>query len=191
MKADSAALIEIVNDLLLVASVDRMAAQQECADVADGIQAALSGLRVLADARAIRLTFDGGEALTVSMHETSFRRCITALVDNAVRHSEGGSEVLVTVRREGGMAAIDVRDHGGGIRGIDPSRVFERFAHAEARPGEDGVSGRGFGIGLSLVRDLAVRHGGDVSVAETSPRGTVFTLRLPVSPDGAAFLRRR
>jgi signal transduction histidine kinase len=68
-----------------------------------------------------------------------------------------------------------VRDEGPGITGIDVDQIFERFAHGSA----DGRR-RGFGIGLSLVRDLAVRHGGRVVVESTSGEGTSMRLELPI-----------
>jgi K+-sensing histidine kinase KdpD len=102
-------------------------------------------------------------------------RLVIALVDNAVQHSPAGTSVIVSAGVEEGAAAVRVTDRGSGIHGIAPDAVFERFA----RSSENGRR-RGFGLGLSLVRDVAVGAGGTVSVESTSSAGTTFLLRLPV-----------
>jgi signal transduction histidine kinase len=74
-----------------------------------------------------------------------------------------------------------VRDHGPGITGIEPSRIFDRFARSGDAVGGGGTTRTGFGIGLSLVRDTVERFGGSASVIETSRSGTVIELRLPAA----------
>ena len=103
-------------------------------------------------------------------------RLVVALLDNAVQHSPSGAAVTVSATVEDGAVAIRVVDHGSGIHGIAPDEVFERFA----RSTESGRR-RSFGLGLSLVRDVAVRAGGSVVVESTSEAGTTFLLRLPVA----------
>ena len=115
------------------------------------------------------------EAATVALPSVTLVRLVVALVDNAVQHSPAGAAVTVTAAVEGGTAAIRVADHGSGIHGIAPDAVFERFA----RSTESGRR-RSFGLGLSLVRDVAERAGGSVAVESTSDAGTTFLLRLPV-----------
>ncbi|MGT2426683.1 sensor histidine kinase [Amnibacterium kyonggiense] len=112
----------------------------------------------------------------VGLSEASLRRALVVLIDNAVAHSPDGSRVQVAAEVERGRAVVRVRDEGGGIVGIDVEQVFERFAH-----GPDRGRRRGFGIGLSLVRDLAVRHGGRVVVESTSDTGTTMRLELPTA----------
>ena len=103
-------------------------------------------------------------------------RALVALLDNAVAHSPAGGSIELSARRLASGVEIRVADHGAGISGIDPAEVFERFARTP-----DSGRGRGFGIGLSLVRDIAQRAGGSVVVESTSPGGTVFLLTLPTT----------
>jgi signal transduction histidine kinase len=118
----------------------------------------------------------------VTVPATSLRRCVVALVDNAIAHSPSGGTVTVTASVTDGAAWIRVRDEGGGISGIAPRRVFDRFAHGTPTGQAAGRRTRpGYGIGLALVRDVAVRHGGDVRVEHTGPDGTTFLLRLPLA----------
>ena len=104
-------------------------------------------------------------------------RIIVALLDNAVQYSPSKATVSVRVCREGRFAAIRVADQGNGITGIAADRVFDRFA----RSTESGRR-RGFGLGLSLVREVAVRAGGAVAVEHTSSKGTTLRLMLPLAP---------
>lgn len=77
---------------------------------------------------------------------------------------------------------MTVTDQGHGIEGIDPRRIFDRFAKAPSTAGATTTGRPGFGIGLALVRDIAARHGGSVEVAATGDHGTTLRLSLPSLP---------
>ena len=178
LRSDTAALIGIVGELLAAAGgeePDEVRATDASADAA----AIVDSLRLLGAERGVRIELRAPEALSVAMPSVSFRRCVTALVDNALGHSPDGGVVEVELADRGAVAALIVTDHGPGIRGIAPERVFERFAHSD--PGAAGgvPRRRGFGLGLALVRDVAARNGGTVRVERTGPEGTVFVLELP------------
>ena len=96
------------------------------------------------------------------------------LLSNAVRH--GAPPVEVTGRRDGGMARLEVRDHGGGLPAALRDRVFEPFATAD-----DGESGAG--LGSWVIAHIVGAHGGGVEVEDAHP-GARFIVRLPV--DGPA-----
>src|SRR5213078_3615652 len=110
------------------------------------------------------------------------RQLVSALfnmLDNAVKYSEPGSSVNVTVAASGGDVEIAVRDHGIGIPSRDIDRIFERFYRVDrARSRETG----GTGLGLAIVRHVATNHGGSVSVTSQEGSGSTFTLRLPAGP---------
>jgi signal transduction histidine kinase len=74
---------------------------------------------------------------------------------------------------------IAVTDTGTGITGVDQARIFERFVRSP-RADESGPQ-TSFGIGLALVRDIAMGARGSVEVAQTGPQGTVMTIRLPLA----------
>jgi signal transduction histidine kinase len=136
-------------------------------------------MALVAGERRIRVDASAPQDAWVAMPEPSLKRALTALLDNAIAHSPEGTTVRVAASPAGRRVELTVADQGGGIRGVEPERVFERFAHAgeDARP--DGR--RGFGIGLALVRDVVVRWGGTVSVVSTSDRGTTMRLELPAA----------
>jgi signal transduction histidine kinase len=79
-------------------------------------------------------------------------------------------------------AVIAVADTGAGITGVDQARIFDRFVRTSGTGGAPGH--RSFGIGLALVREIAVAAGGAVEVASTGPEGTVMKMRLPLAGTG-------
>lgn len=98
------------------------------------------------------------------------------LLDNAQRHTR--TSVAVTVRRSGEWAVLGVADDGTGVPAAERERVFERFVRLdEARTRDDG----GAGLGLAIARDVAVRHGGSLTVRDTPTGGALFELRLPLA----------
>ncbi|EGX58954.1 two-component sensor kinase [Streptomyces zinciresistens K42] len=107
-------------------------------------------------------------------------RVLTNLLDNAARHAR--SAVTVSVREErgeheeGDWAVVAVADDGDGVAEADRERIFERFVRLdEARSRDDG----GAGLGLAIARDVAVRHGGTLTVDRAPAGGALFELRLP------------
>jgi signal transduction histidine kinase len=177
LRTDTRALIDIVNDLLESASVDPGAVDTRTA-VAPELDAAVRDLQIIADARAIRIEHAPTDAVA-AVPAVALRRCLVALVDNAVVHSPDGGLVEVAVVPESRRVRVVVRDHGDGIVGIDPPRVFDRFAHGTVTP--DTTHRTGFGIGLALVREIAARYRGTVEVTGSGPDGTTFTLTVPTA----------
>jgi signal transduction histidine kinase len=174
LRRDAGMMTDVLNDLLLAA--EGGAAAGDPASVAEAVKTAAESLRPLADDAGVMLTVDVRQSAAVALPTVTLVRLVVALLDNAVQHSPSGAAVTVSATVEDGDVAIRVADHGSGIHGIAPDKVFERFA----RSAESGRR-RSFGLGLSLVRDVAVRAGGSVVVESTSEAGTTFLLRLPVA----------
>ncbi|WP_410605237.1 ATP-binding protein [Amycolatopsis sp. lyj-90] len=101
-------------------------------------------------------------------------RLLRNLLDNAVRHAR--SSVTVRLRREAGEAVLEVIDDGPGIPAEDRERVFDRFARLDDARARDAG---GTGLGLTLARDIAVRHGGSLR-AEDGETGARLVARLPL-----------
>ncbi|WP_423920982.1 sensor histidine kinase [Frigoribacterium sp. 2-23] len=143
----------------------------------------IDSLHVFADEAEVTFSLAREPEALVALPAATLCRCVLALVDNALVHSPAGGEIHleVSVTRAGKKrsASLAVTDQGAGIQGIDPARIFDRFAHAAPRP--DGPAARqGFGIGLALVKDVATRRGGDVTVEASSRAGTTLVLTLPL-----------
>ena len=95
------------------------------------------------------------------------------LLDNAVKYAPSGSTIDVRLEALRDTVAIAIGDHGGGIPEADRERVFDRFQRLEEHR-----SSPGSGLGLSLVRAIAVRHGGTVRLSDNAP-GLRVVVELP------------
>lgn len=179
LRSDSRIMTDIVNDLL--AAVSTAESDFDPAPLGTIIEQVRHEMGVVAAGQGVTLHVTGSAANDASLHinvpEIALRRSLMALVDNAITHTAGGGSVTIEATGSGRWATIRIIDQGGGISGIAPDQVFERFARG-AQP--DGAPDRpSHGIGLALVHDVATRYGGSVGVERTGEEGTVFRLKLP------------
>jgi len=100
---------------------------------------------------------------------------VNNLVDNAIKYSPRGGDVIAVLSRNDNHALVMVSDKGIGIAAEDLSRLFVRFSRLGLLADVPGT-----GLGLYLARELARLHGGDISVVSTPGRGSEFTLSLPL-----------
>jgi signal transduction histidine kinase len=105
----------------------------------------------------------------------ALEQALANLLDNAVKYSDPHTPIRVRIDAARGRAMVDVIDRGIGIAGVDQGRIFERFfraGNAARRPG--------FGLGLTIVREVAHVHGGEVAVRSTPGQGSTFRITLPL-----------
>jgi signal transduction histidine kinase len=103
------------------------------------------------------------------------RRAVRNLLENANRY--GAGEVGLDLREEGGFAVVAVSDAGPGVPAQLQSRVFEPFYRLPGASEREG----GVGLGLALVKSIALRHGGNVSCGSSEQGGARFAIRLPIA----------
>ena len=174
--ADTRALTDILEELLLAADT-RTPVPQEPVDLGAVVTAAVAAAQAAAEARQITLTLETSTASTLAAGApAALTRAVTALIDNALGHAE--QDVRVTLAQRGSQLAIDVADDGPGIADATLPRLFDRFS-SDRDQTSDPV--RHYGLGLALVSEIAVRHGGTVNATNRRPpdRGAVLTLLLP------------
>lgn len=118
------------------------------------------------------------DAVTVAADRERLELAVDALLENAVQHTGPGDTIRVSVTRDDDTAAarLVVEDSGEGIPPSEVDHVFERFRTAPARGGP-----RGTGLGLTLVRAVALGHAGEVSVRSAPGAGSSFELVLPAT----------
>ena len=118
-----------------------------------------------------------GEGLRPILADRSaIAQAITNLVDNAIQYSRDVKEVRVRTFPDAGWTVVAVEDRGVGIPASEIDRVFERFYR-----GGDALTRtvKGSGLGLALVKEIVVAHGGTVHVESEVGRGSAFSIRLP------------
>lgn len=108
------------------------------------------------------------------------RQAVTNLVNNALKYAPDSKEIIVSAAHEEGEIVIGVRDQGPGISKQDQLRLFEKFYRVHER-GQPVV--KGSGLGLSIVKTVAERHGGRAWCQSKVGEGSVFYIALPVDGD--------
>jgi two-component system phosphate regulon sensor histidine kinase PhoR len=101
------------------------------------------------------------------------------LATNALKYGKEGAQVLVRLNNQEGQVCLSVKNEGPSLTALEQRTIFEPFARTLSAK----QSGhKGWGIGLTLVNNIAKAHGGDVSVESTEAIGTTFLVRLPIVP---------
>ena len=162
-----AELDALVEEVLLASRLDGAATPERHERVELLAVAAEEGARV--DAAV------DGTPLSVNGEERLLRRALRNLLENARRY--GGSEIEVRVQAQAGRAEVRVCDRGPGVPEAMRERIFESFFRL---PGHAEQAG-GVGLGLSLVKQIAARHGGSVRCEGRAGGGSCFVLALPLA----------
>ncbi len=113
------------------------------------------------------------DGLELPLRPLAFQRCLTNLLDNALRHAQ--SRVRVTARRRRDRFELVIEDDGPGIPPSERQQVFRPFYRLErARGGEGGT-----GLGLAIARDIVLAHGGEIQLEDSPLGGLAVRLTLP------------
>ncbi|WP_042574740.1 ATP-binding protein [Rhodococcus sp. MEB064] len=124
---------------------------------------------------------DGVQDPHVQIDRTMWTHVVMNLISNAVKFTTEGS-ITVTLSASDRGLTVAVADTGPGISEADRPKVFDRFFQV---PSIDGRSREGSGVGLSLVSDLVSAMDGSITVDGNSPRGSIFTVTVPLVPSAA------
>jgi signal transduction histidine kinase len=164
----------LVGDLLALAAEERRdrPAPRDVVDLDTLLHDEITRPR---QASGVAIDAAGVEPLKVRGDETSLRRMVRNLLDNAVRHAE--SVVRLRLTEDEGTVLLDVLDDGPGVPEEHLDRIFDRFYRAD--PGRGG----GTGLGLAIVQQVVERHDGRVAMVSSGPgEGAHFRVWLPI-PD--------
>ncbi|WP_162131131.1 ATP-binding protein [Herbaspirillum sp. CF444] len=163
----------LVQQLLDMARSDAgMASSFGRLGLADVIRDVVQQLQPQAQARGIVLQSDL-ESVQVSGDADSLSMLLSNLIDNALRYAPAASTVQIVLKTENDRPVLRVIDEGPGIHPQERERVFERFYRTPGTPG------LGSGIGLSIVRDIAVRHRADITIGAGPTGGACIALEFP------------
>jgi len=127
----------------------------------------------------VALTVEAGPPLPVRADPDRITQVLTNIIGNALTATPAGGSVTVRARVSGRQAQVEVSDTGVGLGAEDLERVFERFYRAPGQPRR----APGSGIGLTIARNIARAHGGELAASSAGPgQGAMFTLALPRWP---------
>jgi signal transduction histidine kinase len=130
----------------------------------------------VAETKRVGVTLEPGGDVTVSGARDRLRQVFANLLDNAIKYTPEGGTVRIAVGREETSAIVTVSDTGVGIGAEHLPRIWERLYRADPSR-----SGRGLGLGLSLVKAYVAAHGGTVDAFSRPAQGSTFTVRLPAA----------
>jgi two-component system phosphate regulon sensor histidine kinase PhoR len=178
IRAEAARLIALIEDILLLSSLDEsgktgLAATEE-ADMGAVAAEVLEALAPAAAAAGVSLRAAGRGAARGK--RSLLYEMLYNLVDNGIKYNRPGGEVTVDVNVRAGKVEITVRDTGVGIPPERQGRIFERFYRGE--PSRSPKTG-GTGLGLSIVKHVAAVHGGSVELRSAPNSGTEVVVTLP------------
>lgn len=146
--------------------------------VQDLVADAIARIRVQAESAEVEVgAVVPTEPITMLGNLDQLTSCLVNLLENAVKYSDPGDSVSVRARVVDGELQFTVQDTGRGIPARDRDRIFERFYRVDRS--RDSATG-GTGIGLSIVRHVALNHGGLVTVDSFEGDGSTFTVTMPL-----------
>jgi PAS domain S-box-containing protein len=177
----------LIDDLLDTSRIvsGKLNIERRVVNLAEMVNAALEAARPGAAAKEITLRFIPGEPVMVVGDAGRLQQLASNLLSNAVKFTPERGTVQVSLLRNGERVQLVVKDNGLGISPEFLPHVFDRFTQA------DTTSARragGLGIGLALVRHIALLHGGQVRADSAGlGKGATFTVDLPAAPLAAAL----
>jgi signal transduction histidine kinase len=167
--AAAARMQATIDELLVDARGRARTVARHPADLMVVVRAVADEIGVLSAAKAITLSVTGPEVAECAFDEPTVRRAVTNLVDNAVRYAPAGTPVEISVEATPWEVAVVVTDHGAGIPPAEQEGVFRPFWRSR-------TDVAGTGLGLPIANQVALAHGGALTLTSPGPAG-----------DGCAF----
>jgi len=165
-----------VNDILFLQEMDLILPKFQPVNLILMAEDVVEKYETQAAAHLLTLQIEAPESLAmVSGDPKSLERALIALVDNAIKFSLDGGQVIIRLREDEHFVIMDVVDQGIGIESSQISKIFDRFYHLE-HSGNQLFSG--IGLGLAITNQVIKQHNGRLSVHSEPGKGSTFSVRL-------------
>ncbi len=174
---ESDRLVGQINTILELAEIDAglKIMAMKAVDMAQMVLMAAELYQPAAEDRNITLTVQiEDQPLFVAGNLNSLQRLLANLLDNAVKFTPGGGKITIKLMSEAEGVVLSVADNGPGIQEEDKERIFDRFYRGDA---SRSISGNG--LGLALVKSIAKKHNGTVTVNSDGQSGSCFVVMIP------------
>lgn len=164
----------LVNQVLLLSEADSMVdhAPTEEVTLSDIVRKSVEMFMGVAEERGIALHTDVNGNITMRGVKRYLGQLANNLIDNAIKYTQPGGRVDVTLEEDPEQIRLVVRDTGVGIAKENLSRIFDRFYREDLARQRDAV--RGTGLGLSICKSIVDAHGGEISCASELESGSTF-----------------
>ena len=177
--SDSERLAALINDLLDLSKIEsgKLLLQLRPYSIKAIIKNILSKFDRLTENKSIKIAVIISDSISkVLIDENKIAQVLFNLIDNAVKYTQGGGNIIINAKEIGDFIKVDVSDTGIGISQEHIPRLFERFYRIDkARSRELG----GTGLGLSIVKHIIKAHNGEISVESIVGKGSTFSFTLP------------
>jgi two-component system, OmpR family, sensor kinase len=179
-------LNQLAEDLLTLARLGAKAPEAtEIATISEVVADALEQAGTETTGRGIAVRVSGDQT-PIRGRKSDLVRMFRNLIENAVRHSPDGGTIEIRSSQTGEELVVEVSDEGTGVPTEDRESIFSPFFR---RVGESNGRIAGTGLGLTIARDVARLHGGELTLAKTvGGQGATFVVRLPLASTGAWLL---
>jgi two-component system phosphate regulon sensor histidine kinase PhoR len=168
----------IIDDLLILSRLEEDSAHRglsfEPANLCDVVTSSVELSSLKAQEKSVTLNVDC-DSVIVAVNAPLLEQAVVNLIDNAIKYSDSGTQVTVSVRKSQDSIRIAVSDQGCGIPSDHLPRLFERFYVVDK--GRSRKLG-GTGLGLAIVKHIAQVHNAQVYVTSKVGQGSTFTIQL-------------
>lgn len=175
-------LLDMINDILDMAKIEagKMQISRRPIDPSDAVDSAVRLIRRRASDKKVSLSFDPDDDLPeIQGDHLAIKQMTLNLISNAIKFTDEGGRIKVTVAQESDWIVIRVSDTGVGISAEDLPRLAQPFEQASSG---EGRNIKGTGLGLALTKSFAEMHGGRFTIESTLGEGTTVSIFLPVGP---------
>ena len=171
----------MVEELLTLAQMDSWQYQLEVgpADLSDVVKTAMRSVEPKAQRFGITVSFDDGVEHRCVCDVQKLYQVFLNLLDNAIKYSDPGDRVRVSIEEDVPWITVRVSDTGVGIPDEDLDQLFERFYRVDK---DRSRATGGSGLGLAISKQIVEMHGGEISVDSEAGVGSTFRVRLPKAP---------
>ncbi|MFF8710460.1 sensor histidine kinase [Streptomyces sp. NPDC015184] len=174
VRTEGKRLAQVLDDLLDLALAEHAAADLQLTDIGALTAERVASWRPLAEERGVRLRADGASAVTAWADPIALSSALDAIIDNALKFTPAGEEVLVTVASDRDDVTVVVADRGPGLTAQEMERVGDRFWRSTQHQNIQGS-----GLGLSISQALLAAGGGSIGYAAHEPHGLRVTVSVP------------
>jgi signal transduction histidine kinase len=171
-------IITLTNNILFLQELDLILPEFRETDLGTVLASAVESQRNHAKRNRVGISLKIAPDLPIiNADPPSLERAFVAILENAIKFSPNGGDVIVTVKQTDEFIQIIFRDFGVGIEEKDLPYIFDRFYHQEKIGNQ---LFRGIGLGLSITKEIIKQHKGNITVTSQPDDGSQFVIKLPI-----------
>ncbi len=175
VKTEVKRMNKLTHDLLYLANNEEQNVIKTEFNASESLEGLLLGVEALAYENKIELDYTVEENLQISFNKEQYIQVVLILLDNAIKYTEPGHKISVSLQKDSKFTVLKVRNTGEGIKEDDLVRLFERFYKVDKSRENKQNS---YGLGLSIAKAIMDNHKGSISVSSVYKEYTEFELRF-------------